>query len=67
MQAKNQGLEWEVKNSLINMGYPSNVVENAYASSQIKTTEGVLNFLDAHPELTEAWILGKPAPEPYFG
>lgn len=48
------------------MGYPTNVVENAYTHSQIKTVEAVLGYLDAHPELNEAWVLGKSAPENYI-
>lgn len=33
------------------MGFASSVIDKAYASSEIKTTEGVLNYIDAHPEL----------------
>ncbi len=40
-----------VVQSLSEMGFGEKVIELAYARSQIKTVEGVINYIDSHPNL----------------
>lgn len=40
-----------VVQTLTDMGFGEKVIELAYSRSQIKTVEGVINYIDAHPNL----------------
>lgn len=41
----------EVTESLTSMGFELSIVSKAYSLADIKTVEGVINYIDAHPEL----------------
>ena len=41
----------EVTDQLTAMGFDAGVITRAYQASDIKTVEGVINYIDAHPEI----------------
>lgn len=43
--------EKEVTQQLTAMGFDPQVISKAYAAADIKTAEGIINYIDAHPEI----------------
>ena len=41
----------EVKSQLEAMGFPKDTINIAYEKSPIKTVEGVINYIDANPQI----------------
>ena len=42
----------EVKSTLEAMGFPQDVINKAYEKAPVKTIEGVINFIEANPQLS---------------
>jgi len=77
IEGQQANFEQEVKQSLREMGFTEKTITQAYSLSEIKTTEGVLNYIDAHPELQNSGAMeqetlpgnqeGQSQPQPNFG